>query len=80
MSRQVGAYEAKAKLSELLDRVARGERFTITRHGVPVAEWVPVAHGRPAEEVAREIREFRRGRRLGKDLTLRELIETGRDA
>jgi prevent-host-death family protein len=26
----------------LLDRVARGERITITRHGIPVAVLVPV--------------------------------------
>ncbi len=33
----VGAFEAKTHLSDLLDRVERGERFTITRHGKPVA-------------------------------------------
>jgi prevent-host-death family protein len=33
----VGAYEAKTKLPELLERVSRGESFTITRHGIPVA-------------------------------------------
>jgi prevent-host-death family protein len=27
----VGAFEAKAHLSALLERVAKGERFTITR-------------------------------------------------
>ncbi|HLJ05195.1 MAG TPA: type II toxin-antitoxin system prevent-host-death family antitoxin, partial [Acetobacteraceae bacterium] len=33
----VGAYEAKTHLSELLDRVERGEQIVITRHGRPVA-------------------------------------------
>jgi prevent-host-death family protein len=33
----IGAYEAKTKLSSLLERVSRGESFTITRHGMPVA-------------------------------------------
>ena len=33
----VGAYEAQTKLSALLDRVSKGESFTITRHGMPVA-------------------------------------------
>lgn len=37
----VGAYEAKAKLSELLDKVARGEQIVITRHGKPIARLVP---------------------------------------
>ncbi len=40
-SNVVGAYEAKTKLSELLDRVENGERITITRHGKPIAEIVP---------------------------------------
>ncbi len=33
----VGAFEAKTKFSELLDRVERGETVVITRHGQPVA-------------------------------------------
>ncbi len=33
----VGAFDAKTHLSLLLHRVARGERITITRHGVPAA-------------------------------------------
>lgn len=34
---EVGVLEAKNRLSELLDRVERGEAVTITRHGKPVA-------------------------------------------
>ena len=37
----VGAYDAKTRLSELLDRVERGEQIVITRHGKPVARLVP---------------------------------------
>jgi prevent-host-death family protein len=37
----VGAYDAKTRLSELLDRVERGEQIIITRHGKPVARLVP---------------------------------------
>ncbi len=33
----VGAFEAKTKFSELLDRVERGEEIVITRHGQRVA-------------------------------------------
>jgi prevent-host-death family protein len=43
MSKVLSAAEAKAKLSELLDRAARGEEITITRHGKPVARIVPAA-------------------------------------
>ena len=35
--------DAKARLSELVDRVERGETVEITRRGKPVARLVPVA-------------------------------------
>jgi prevent-host-death family protein len=38
----IGACEAKTHLASLLDRVAKGERITITRHGVPAAMPVPI--------------------------------------
>ena len=37
----VGAYEAKTKLPELLERAASGEEITITKHERPVARLVP---------------------------------------
>ncbi|HEY1931144.1 MAG TPA: type II toxin-antitoxin system prevent-host-death family antitoxin [Acetobacteraceae bacterium] len=43
----VGAFEAKTHLSALLERVAKGEAFTITRHGKPVAQLVPVERRDP---------------------------------
>ena len=39
----IAVAEAKARLSELLDRVTRGERFLVLRHGRPVAALVPFA-------------------------------------
>lgn len=74
----VGTYEVKTHLSKLLDRVVKGERITITRHGVPVAMMVPAVPGRKtiADAVA-DIRELRAGMDLG-DLALKELIEEGR--
>jgi len=49
----IGAYDAKARLSELLDRVARGEQIVITRHGKPVARLVPEGgHDRAAAHAA----------------------------
>jgi prevent-host-death family protein len=75
----VGLQEAKVHFSQLLDRVAQGERITITRHGVPVAViQQPDPMGKPSvEETIAEIREFRKGFRLG-DCTIRELTEEGR--
>lgn len=39
----IGAFAAKTHLSQLLKRVAEGERFVITRHNRPVAELIPHA-------------------------------------
>ena len=39
--REVGAFEAKNKLGQLLDLVERGEEIIITRHGKAVARLVP---------------------------------------
>ena len=38
---EIGAFEAKNKLSALLDRVERGEEIVITRHGKAIARLVP---------------------------------------
>lgn len=51
----VGAYDAKTRLSELLDRVERGEQIIITRHGKPVARLIPEGgHDRAAAFAAVE--------------------------
>lgn len=42
----INVHEAKAKLSEYLAAVESGERVTICRRNVPVAEIVPVAQVR----------------------------------
>ena len=75
----IGAYEAKTHLSSLLERVAKGESITITKYGHPVAVMQPVAERvrRPLTEVIADLREFRRGWRLG-GISLREMIEEGR--
>lgn len=75
----VGAYQAKTHLSKLLDRVAKGERFVIEKHGVPVAVLQPAdsAGTPPFEETIAELKRFRSGRRLG-GLSIRKMIEEGR--
>ena len=75
----VGAYEAKTHLPELLKRVARGERITITKHGTPVAVLAPhdLAQTVDVKTVIEKIRAFRKGRGLG-DTSIREMIEEGR--
>jgi prevent-host-death family protein len=49
--KEVGAFEAKNKLSELLDLAERGEEVIITRHGKEVARLVP-ARGLPNRDEA----------------------------
>lgn len=75
----VGAYEAKTHLSQLLDRVARGDTILITRHGAPVAILKPVDEApRPdISEVISKLRRFRGKQRLN-GLGLRDMIEKGR--
>ena len=43
--REIGAFEAKARLSELLEQVSRGCVYWITKHGKAVAELRPVTTG-----------------------------------
>ncbi|MGF1643432.1 MAG: type II toxin-antitoxin system Phd/YefM family antitoxin [Thiotrichales bacterium] len=40
---EIGANEFKRQFAQLLERVRRGERFTITDNGEPIAALVPVA-------------------------------------
>ena len=71
----IGAYEAKTHLPRLLNRIARGESVTITRHGRPVARLVPVEDDdrERARQAARRIIE-RRGRL--KRAPLAELLDS----
>ncbi|BCO09737.1 antitoxin [Desulfolithobacter dissulfuricans] len=74
-----GAYEAKTHLPQLLKRVAKGEKITITRHGVPVAVLqAPEADRKvPTKEVIDELLKFRKRHALH-GLSIREMIEEGR--
>ena len=77
----VGLFHAKTHLSALLDRVARGEEITITKHDRPVARLVSV--DRPSQEtvagVFRQMDELRRGLpRTADNATLKDLVNEGR--
>lgn len=83
-SNAVGAFEAKTKFSELLERVSRGEEITITRHEKAVARLVPVARSsagdiREAFRRMDQIRSRAAHASVGKKrLSYRRLIEEGR--
>jgi prevent-host-death family protein len=77
----VGSYEAKTHLSQLLDRVSRGESFTITKHGTPVARLIPLEEKPQTDvrQVIEEIRRFRRERPIRMSVDeIKEMINEGR--
>lgn len=77
--KQVGVYEAKTHLPQLLDEVERGETVTITRHGKPVARIVPVdARRLTVHQAIEAMIAFGKEHPLGDGITIRELIEEGR--
>ena len=78
-SLSVGAFEAKNRFSELLDRVGRGTEVTITKHDRPVArivriEDVSIAARRRAVAELRAVR----GKYRLKGITIGELVAEGR--
>lgn len=75
----IGAYEAKTHLPKLLERVIKGERITITKHGVPVAVLQPPSTSdkiAPADAI-KEMRAFRAKNKLS-GLSIRDMIDEGR--
>jgi prevent-host-death family protein len=78
----IGASEAKAKFSELLDRVLKGESFSITLHGQEAAKLVP-ARKPSREDIMDAIAQMKQGRGVlnpvGQEkLTVKDLINEGR--
>ncbi len=77
--RQIGAFEAKNRLSELLNLVENGEEVVITKHGRPVARLVaaePVNRS-TTQTAVQTIKKLRRGHALS-PAQLRELVTAGR--
>jgi prevent-host-death family protein len=76
----VEALEAKTRLSDLLDRVARGERITITRHGIPVAILASMEEKERKlthQEIVEGMRALRKRVKPSK-LSIREMVAEGR--
>jgi prevent-host-death family protein len=66
--KEVGAFEAKNKLSELLDLAERGEEIIITRHGKEAARLVPprgMANRNEAREALQRLRELAKKEKHG---------------
>jgi prevent-host-death family protein len=76
---EIGAFEAKTKLGELLDRASRGATFTITKHDRPVARLVGFTADRAEQrrEATETLRQLRTRYSLN-GLDSRSLREEGR--
>jgi prevent-host-death family protein len=76
---EIGAFDAKTKLSEILRKVEQGERFTITRRGKAVADIVPsqVKDRRRAAEAVRRLLAMPRIEGIPPE-TVKAWIEEGR--
>lgn len=78
----VGVFEAKNRLTALLDEVEQGGEVLITRRGKPVARLVSAEPGfdrAKARRAAEGLLELSKGLTLGDDVTIRELIDEGRE-
>ncbi|HLB31912.1 MAG TPA: type II toxin-antitoxin system prevent-host-death family antitoxin [Gammaproteobacteria bacterium] len=79
MKIEVGAYEAKTKLPELLRGVQSGKHYTITHRGEAIADLLPVKRGgnHDAVEAVIEMERFMAGQHV-KGVDVKALIEEGR--
>lgn len=75
---EIGVYEAKTHLARLLERVRKGERFVITRHGKPVAQLTAVAE-RDEDATRNTLARLRAGREAlaHRGVRLKDLLEKG---
>jgi antitoxin (DNA-binding transcriptional repressor) of toxin-antitoxin stability system len=77
---EVGSYEAKTKLPELLRGIQAGNRYTITLRGEAVADLVPAMQNKNTDAVAAvaEMRAFMDAATPVADLDLKAFINEGR--
>jgi prevent-host-death family protein len=75
----IGLFEAKQKLSELVERANEGEQIGITRRGKLAAILVPARNNVSLKEALADIERIRmRAKPLPKGMTIKDLIEEGR--
>ncbi|MCL2525073.1 MAG: type II toxin-antitoxin system prevent-host-death family antitoxin [Betaproteobacteria bacterium] len=79
MKIEVGAYEAKTKLPQLLRGVQVGKRYTITNRGVAIADLVP-AEGAKRHEAAAAVAQMKvfMAKNALPGWDIKKLIEEGR--
>ena len=74
---EIGAFDAKTRLSEILRKVEQGERFTITKRGKAIANLVPSEQRdqRRVKEAVEALRNFPRITGVSGDEVLRWIRE-----
>ena len=79
MKIEIGSYEAKTKLPELLRQVKSGKSFTITNHGKAIADLVPSVSAKTKDKVAavEKLQAFMRADPV-RGVNIKALIEEGR--
>jgi prevent-host-death family protein len=79
MKVEVGAYEAKTKLPELLRGVQTGKRYTITHRGEAIADLVP-AQGLTQHQAVEAVEQMKRfmAESPVKGVNIKEVIDEGR--
>jgi prevent-host-death family protein len=76
--RTIGLFEAKQKLSELVERASGGEQIGITRRGKLAAMIVPARRERTVKEIFDDIEAIRKEVTRSKRFSIKKLIEEGR--
>ena len=80
---EIGLFEAKTRLSELVRQVKAGESFIITQRGKPAAELTPIRHKelrspRRIAEAVRQLREMPKVEGVSHE-EIRSWVEEGRE-
>ena len=76
--RKIGLFEAKQKLSEIVERASEGERIGITRRGKLAVVLIPAQPEIDIKEVFQNIERIRKRVQQQKDVTIKDLINEGR--
>jgi prevent-host-death family protein len=79
MKTEIGSYEAKTRLPELLRQVKTGKSYTITNRGEAIADLIPSSGAKIKDKVAtvEKLKAFMRADPV-RGVDIKQLIEQGR--
>ena len=80
MNIEIGSYEAKTKLPELLRNIQLGKRYTITLRGEPVADLIPAegAKGNDSRMAVEQMKQIFHDAEPILGVNIKDLINEGR--